>query len=460
MRSPPSLEGEVIRPLDLAGRTHRVNELHASIESTLHLTVEMAIECGSLLTEIKDEVGHGQWEKWAEANLRFTVRHARRYMRVARLAAEGQIGHECPKSPWAILAEATTREGWLESATSLLAERFREAGYEVPPLRVGCAPLGSNTAGVYYPSFRAADRIAQIYVAAHLSESYEVCEVLAHEMAHAIVGPRVEPHRDADFKRCVAAVGLDTKRSTETPGGPAFRAWFSEHQTELGPYPHAALRAEPKRRDETDDVEQSGDAERADGAGAEVADTGPDEDVLPEAAAFLADRLDKIDQCEFARLLEASRNRWARSLAKAIRAQEPRASRPPTITEFLAEHGGLRPDDGGELRAVIGAGNHFVPRHGALLRDDGMPLDTARECAEEASYLSAGSDINALLALIRDDVNGRRRFADRDISQAMEWQEQQRTGTEALFEAGYVERGPDGQIVATNKFRQAKVRVR
>jgi hypothetical protein len=41
------------------------------------------IRAGELLIEAKEQVGHGGWSSWLEANFEFSERHARRYMKVA-----------------------------------------------------------------------------------------------------------------------------------------------------------------------------------------------------------------------------------------------------------------------------------------------------------------------------------------------------------------------------------------
>jgi N6-adenosine-specific RNA methylase IME4 len=69
-------------------RVTRINQLHAEIGGYLKVTLEKAIEIGSLLSEQKAELFHGDWIPWVEANLNFDVRTAQRYIKVSRKAPE------------------------------------------------------------------------------------------------------------------------------------------------------------------------------------------------------------------------------------------------------------------------------------------------------------------------------------------------------------------------------------
>ncbi len=97
-----------------------------------------------------------------------------------------------------------------------------------------------------------------------------------------------------------------------------------------------------------------------------------------------------------------------------------RPRRPVDLLQFLADKGGLQ-DQGGELRSMD-AQRKFMPGHGMLVRvKGGVPLDRAREAAEEAGYLPKGSDINTLLDAIRDSLRGEHRFSERDEAALAEW---------------------------------------
>ena len=61
-----------------------INELHNEIEGYLKKSLEKAIRLGELLIEQKANVKHGEWLTWIDANLSFTDRTARNYMRLYR----------------------------------------------------------------------------------------------------------------------------------------------------------------------------------------------------------------------------------------------------------------------------------------------------------------------------------------------------------------------------------------
>jgi hypothetical protein len=75
---------------DLAGR---INAEHEACLASAQDAVSHAIEVGRLLVEAKDQVRHGEWSGWVEANCTFGIRQAQNYMRAHhnRGAIEGQM---------------------------------------------------------------------------------------------------------------------------------------------------------------------------------------------------------------------------------------------------------------------------------------------------------------------------------------------------------------------------------
>jgi hypothetical protein len=76
---------------------------------------------------------------------------------------------------------------------------------------------------------------------------------------------------------------------------------------------------------------------------------------------------------------------------------------------------------------------HKLQGFGRIVRDDGMPLDTARELAVEAGYLHPDSDINDLLAALRRNQQGQPVFSDSDPA-AVEWRGYDRARQRGEFE--------------------------
>lgn len=65
--------------------TQRVKEivkLHNEVEKLLRTSLEKAIKIGELLTQQKEEVGHGNWGDWLKDNVPFTWASANNYMKV------------------------------------------------------------------------------------------------------------------------------------------------------------------------------------------------------------------------------------------------------------------------------------------------------------------------------------------------------------------------------------------
>jgi hypothetical protein len=66
---------------DLAAR---INEAHALATKCAASAVEHAQRAGELLLEAKAAVKHGEWQGWLVANVQFSERSARNYLRIAR----------------------------------------------------------------------------------------------------------------------------------------------------------------------------------------------------------------------------------------------------------------------------------------------------------------------------------------------------------------------------------------
>lgn len=101
--------------------------------------------------------------------------------------------------------------------------------------------------------------------------------------------------------------------------------------------------------------------------------------------------------------------------------KEPVPKRPRDLIEFLIGQGGVQ-DETGELR---GQDLHRPQkgRFGTLVRDKGLPLDTAREQAEQAGYLPQGSTPADLISAIGDTAGGAPRYAGPDQTALSAWQD-------------------------------------
>jgi hypothetical protein len=78
-------------PIDrLAIIAAQVNAVHEQAHAAARTAIEHAVECGRLLREARDGIGHGGWLPWIKKNLKFGPRQAQKYLRLADYAAEMQ----------------------------------------------------------------------------------------------------------------------------------------------------------------------------------------------------------------------------------------------------------------------------------------------------------------------------------------------------------------------------------
>ena len=72
------------RPTDLATLANEINDLHERATEAARTAVEHARECGEILNQAKDQIGHGGFLDWLEANCRVKPRQALKFMKLAR----------------------------------------------------------------------------------------------------------------------------------------------------------------------------------------------------------------------------------------------------------------------------------------------------------------------------------------------------------------------------------------
>lgn len=99
---------------------------------------------------------------------------------------------------------------------------------------------------------------------------------------------------------------------------------------------------------------------------------------------------------------------------------QPRGKAPASIIEFLGRSGGIDPKDPliGDVRAILGTPNKFIPGVGMLIRPTGRKLDNLREAATEAGYLqnpdSGTTTVRHLLDLMSEEAHGRPSYSQAD----------------------------------------------
>jgi hypothetical protein len=151
-----------------------------------------------------------------------------------------------------------TREQWLQAALEGVRPLFKSAGYTIPKkIRVSCGypatggtRLKNKRIGECHPADNSADHSFEIFIHPQqadpiLPDGSGVLETLVHEIGHATVG--LEHGHKAPFARFCKAVGLDGK-PTATQASENLIKQLQEVETNLGPYPHAALQVSGKKQ--------------------------------------------------------------------------------------------------------------------------------------------------------------------------------------------------------------------
>lgn len=145
------------------------------------------------------------------------------------------------------------RQRWLQRAFVALTREFARLDYAVPDnvrMSVGFpvgGGKGARAIGQCWGPQSSQDGHAEIFVSPELgvttdakahAESVNALQVLAHEMAHAIVG--VDAGHKKPFKQCATAIGLEGKM-TATVAGPVFEDWATGFIEKHGTFPMGKL---------------------------------------------------------------------------------------------------------------------------------------------------------------------------------------------------------------------------
>lgn len=72
----------------------RINEEHRLARESAESAIAHAIRCGELLMQQKAELRHGEFGTWVEKNCEFSLRHAQRYMEVAKMKSDTRVAFE------------------------------------------------------------------------------------------------------------------------------------------------------------------------------------------------------------------------------------------------------------------------------------------------------------------------------------------------------------------------------
>ena len=136
------------------------------------------------------------------------------------------------------------RETWLNQLAALMAPRFAELGYALPPFRVSVgfpsAGMRGKAIGECWDKSASSDQRFEVFIRPDKAESLEVAYVLAHELVHAAVGLR-HGHK-GPFETVALALGFTRPLTHASEPTDTLKAWLDPMLAQLGPIPHASLR--------------------------------------------------------------------------------------------------------------------------------------------------------------------------------------------------------------------------
>ena len=157
-----------------------------------------------------------------------------------------------------------TREAWLNRLVAIFRPFFdKTLGYNLPDriwISVGKPNKGARAIGICHPTRQSDDHGTHIFIHPVLRDEIRVGGIVAHELCHAALD--CEGGHGAEFQKLAGAIGLvpgpsararrrhaDAPRSwTSTLEGPAFISLMEGIIERIGPYPHAALRQNERRK--------------------------------------------------------------------------------------------------------------------------------------------------------------------------------------------------------------------
>lgn len=106
----------------------------------------------------------------------------------------------------------------------------------------------------------------------------------------------------------------------------------------------------------------------------------------------------------------------------------PRSARPDDLITWISGKGGIQ-DQQGDMAAIVGGKNPFIPGKGPLVRPKGVAPDTVLEAAIEEGYLPEGASIRDLYDAIDANLRGQRQIrvddttAEQEVNQARQDEE-------------------------------------
>ncbi len=143
-----------------------------------------------------------------------------------------------------LTAVTANRETWLRQVADLMAPKFEDLGFPIPPFRVALGfPFKAETAtGQCWDKSISGDRHFEIFINLGRDDSRAIASTLAHEIAHAAAG--LEHGHKGDFATLARGLGFNGRLThvQDLDKAPGHVAWIDSILTVTGPIPHAAMR--------------------------------------------------------------------------------------------------------------------------------------------------------------------------------------------------------------------------
>lgn len=136
-----------------------------------------------------------------------------------------------------------TREEWLVAAKDRMRPWFAALGFPLPKrIRVSCGFTSSprRSLGQCWAEWVSRDKSFEIFITPVLDDPVEVLSVFVHELCHTAAG--IAAGRRGPFRRAALAIGLEGPMRSTKPSR-ELKERLNALAEQLGPYPHAELRA-------------------------------------------------------------------------------------------------------------------------------------------------------------------------------------------------------------------------
>ncbi len=148
--------------------------------------------------------------------------------------------------------ETYTREQWLEAGVRELWLNFKQAGFELPAVKVSCSWPGGGSArkriGECWKREMSKAKVNEIFVSPLIADPVQALDILAHELCHAV--DNCEHGHKPPFVKIARAIGLEGK-PTATHAGDKLRKDLEQIVKKIGKYPHATLDLSTRKKQST-----------------------------------------------------------------------------------------------------------------------------------------------------------------------------------------------------------------